>query len=85
LLVSSENQHIKIEEIAEMVGYNSKSAFNTAFKKIVGQTLLNTEKRKNRDFTDVRFYKIEHLLYQNNRIGAYDEASFDHQIKKSFV
>lgn len=38
LLVSSENQHIKIEEIAEMVGYNSKSAFNTAFKKIVGQT-----------------------------------------------
>ncbi|MDI9875151.1 helix-turn-helix domain-containing protein [Flectobacillus rivi] len=38
LLVSLENQHIKIEEIAEMVGYNSKSAFNTAFKKIVGQT-----------------------------------------------
>ncbi|MFY7828514.1 MAG: helix-turn-helix domain-containing protein [Flectobacillus sp.] len=38
LLISSESQHIKIEEIAEMVGYNSKSAFNTAFKKIVGQT-----------------------------------------------
>jgi len=38
LLVSSESQHFKIEEIAEMVGYNSKSAFNTAFKKIVGQT-----------------------------------------------
>ncbi|GAB3502308.1 helix-turn-helix transcriptional regulator [Emticicia fontis] len=38
LLVSPEHAHIKIEEIAEMVGYNSKSAFNTSFKKIVGQT-----------------------------------------------
>lgn len=38
LLGSPEHAHIKIEEIAEMVGYNSKSAFNTSFKKIVGQT-----------------------------------------------
>jgi AraC-like DNA-binding protein len=38
LLKSVEHNHIKIEEIAEMVGYNSKSAFNTSFKKITGQT-----------------------------------------------
>jgi YesN/AraC family two-component response regulator len=29
---------LTIEEVAEQVGYNSKSAFNTAFKKITSQT-----------------------------------------------
>jgi len=38
LLKNEATAHIKIEEIAEMVGYNSKSAFNTAFKKLTGQT-----------------------------------------------
>lgn len=38
LLLSEENNYIKIEEIAQMVGYNSKSAFNTTFRKITGLT-----------------------------------------------
>jgi AraC-like DNA-binding protein len=38
LLADQSNGYIKIEEIGQMVGYNSKSAFNTAFRKITGST-----------------------------------------------
>lgn len=38
LLRSPQHSHLKIEEIAERVGYNSKSAFNGAFKRETGQT-----------------------------------------------
>lgn len=38
LLTDEESNYIKIEEIAQMVGYNSKSAFNTAFRKVTGST-----------------------------------------------
>jgi YesN/AraC family two-component response regulator len=33
-----EQPNIKVEEIAEQVGYNSKSSFNTSFKKLCGMT-----------------------------------------------
>lgn len=46
LLADKENAHLKIEEIAERVGYNSKSAFNTSFKKIVGMTPSEFRKSK---------------------------------------
>jgi AraC-like DNA-binding protein len=33
-----ERANVKVEEIAEQVGYNSKSSFNTVFKKLTGKT-----------------------------------------------
>jgi len=38
LLVDTALSHLKIDEIAERVGYNSTSAFHTAFKRITGKT-----------------------------------------------
>lgn len=38
LLKDNSNRNITIEDIAEQVGYNSKSAFNKAFKKFAGFT-----------------------------------------------
>jgi AraC-like DNA-binding protein len=38
-ILSDDNSgKLTIEEVSEMVGYNSKTAFNNAFKKITGQT-----------------------------------------------
>ena len=45
-LHDEEKSRYKIEEIAESVGYNSKSAFNTAFKKITGETPSQFRDRK---------------------------------------
>jgi AraC-like DNA-binding protein len=45
LLSSAANSEINIEEIAHMVGYNSKSAFNRAFLSITGQTPLSFKKK----------------------------------------
>lgn len=38
LLQNPATVHLKIDEIAERVGYNSTSAFHTAFKRLTGQT-----------------------------------------------
>lgn len=38
LLSDSTTAHLKIDEIAERVGYNSPSAFHTAFKRLTNQT-----------------------------------------------
>ncbi|HEX6226706.1 MAG TPA: helix-turn-helix domain-containing protein [Chryseolinea sp.] len=41
-----DHPNIKVEEIAEQVGYNSKSSFNTAFKKLTGTTPSEFRSRK---------------------------------------
>lgn len=38
ILLTEKDKNITIEELTERVGYNSKSAFNTAFKKITSKT-----------------------------------------------
>ena len=38
ILASENGKKLTIEEVAEQVGYNSKSAFNAAFKKITKHT-----------------------------------------------
>ena len=46
ILKTDLGKKLTIEEIAERVGYNSKSAFNTAFKKHTGMT--PTEYKRNK-------------------------------------
>ena len=53
-----EYQHYKIEQIAEEVGYLSKSAFNTSFKKITGLTPSEFRERS------VRKDKVERSTYK---------------------
>lgn len=38
ILIEDLDRKLTVEEISEMVGYNSKTAFNNSFKKITGQT-----------------------------------------------
>jgi AraC-like DNA-binding protein len=38
ILSDNKNDNMTIEEVSEIVGYNSKTAFNNAFKKLTGKT-----------------------------------------------
>ncbi len=58
LFRKAEYQHYKIEQIAEEVGYLSKSAFNTSFKKITGLTPSEFRER------GVRDDKVERSTYK---------------------
>ncbi len=59
LLRDEKYQDVKIENIATEVGYNSKSAFNTAFKRRTGLT-----PSEYRDAKRVQTYRVERLSEQ---------------------
>lgn len=72
LLKDPKLQQLKVEEIANQVGYNSKSAFNTAFKKHTGKTPTEFKRAK-----DVLTYGEEHLPSRGIRQKTYSATTFD--------
>ena len=78
LLRNKKYDQTTIENIAEMVGYNSKSAFNTTFKKHTGLTPTDF-----RDSGGVRSYREERLPERNRHflrkflVGSYHVLSFN--------
>lgn len=78
LLRNSEYKNFKIEGIAEQVGYLSKSAFNTSFKKFTGKTPSEF-----RD-SDVRDHKVERRKRREIDSSIEEEGTFGY-IKNSMV
>jgi len=78
LLRNKKYDQTTIENIAEMVGYNSKSAFNTTFKKHTGLTPTDF-----RESGGVRSYREEHLPERNRHflrnilVSSYHVLSFN--------
>lgn len=73
MLRQDEFAHVKIENIATMVGYNSKSAFNTAFKKRTDLTPSDYREAK-----DVRTYGEERLTERKVPLKSTDAFSLNH-------
>ncbi|MEP0985667.1 ABC transporter permease [Ekhidna sp.] len=84
MLRQEKYEQVKIENIATMVGYNSKSAFNTAFKKRTGLTPSDYREAKN-----VRSYGEERLTERKapqNRGGTFDlNHVFNLKIKSGMI
>lgn len=73
LLRDESNEQVKIENIATQVGYNSKSAFNTAFKRRTGQT-----PSEYRDSKDVLIYGEERLSERKEPQNAASRFDLNH-------
>lgn len=73
LLKDPKQKETKVENIAAMVGYNSKSAFNTAFKRHTGIT-----PSKYREAKDVRSYREERLPDKKRPLSADSTFSLSH-------
>lgn len=65
-------KHLKIENIALQVGYNSKSAFNAAFKRFTNLTPSEFRQLKN-----VRDYREERLAGRTIRYYGIKQRNFD--------
>ena len=73
LLKDKAHQQTKIEAIAAMVGYNSKSAFNTAFKKRTDRTPSEFRAKK-----EVLTYREERLPHKKNTSSTPNTFSLNH-------
>ncbi|MEQ8237896.1 MAG: FtsX-like permease family protein [Cyclobacteriaceae bacterium] len=73
LLKDKAHQQTKIESIAAMVGYNSKSAFNTAFKKRTGHTPSEFRAKK-----EVLTYREERLPHKESSHSTSNAFSLNH-------
>lgn len=73
ILREPSKQALKIENVANLVGYNSKSAFNTAFKRRMGLTPSEYRAAKN-----VQSYREERLPERNTPSSLFQRLSLSH-------